>query len=51
MKHMQNTISETSKITITISISFEDLDFVVAALGKSVCIMKIEGVKDGLRPV
>ena len=48
MKHVKYTITKASKIAIAISISFEDLDFVVAALGISVCIMKIEGVKNRL---
>jgi len=36
IEHMQNTITKTSEIAVTVSIAFKDLNLVVSPFGKTV---------------
>ena len=50
-KHMKNSVAETLEIAITISVSFKNLDLVVAALGETVGYMVIKGTENAGEPV
>lgn len=48
---MQNAVSEAMKVFVTVSISFENFDFVVAAFGKTICDRRIKRIDNTRIPV
>ena len=51
VKDMQNAVSKTGKVSVTVGVSFKNLDFVIATFGKTVCKRVPECVKDRFCPV
>ena len=50
-ENMQDAVTKSIEITITISISFQHFDFVVTSFGKTICNRRIKRVDNAGKPV
>lgn len=51
VENVKDSVSESVKVSVPISVSFQNFNFVVAAFSESICIVTLKGIEYAVRPI